>query len=142
MWRNVVMGYIRLIRLGRTDLAVETGSTEDKKDAWYVGYSPKIVTAVYVGYGIPKTIGARAWGGVVAGPVWVDYMGYVLNGTSVPRLDENSLRRPIIASTHLEGEVELMPIERPKRQRVISNERELKPINQPSGNAKAVNDLF
>jgi penicillin-binding protein 1A len=69
--------------LGRSDLAGKTGSTNDFKDAWFVGYNPKIVTAVYIGYDTPRTIGNRAFGGTIALPVWVNYMRFALKGKPV-----------------------------------------------------------
>lgn len=66
--------------LGRRDLAGKTGTTNDNKDVWFVGYNPKIVTAVYVGYDTPRRIGAKAFGGTVALPIWIDYMRFALKG--------------------------------------------------------------
>ncbi|WII92288.1 penicillin-binding protein 1A [Kingella negevensis] len=65
--------------LGRLDIAGKTGTTNDFKDSWFVGYSPKIVTAIYVGYDTPRTIDKKAFGGTLALPIWVDYMRYALN---------------------------------------------------------------
>ena len=36
--------------LGRSDVAGKTGTTNDNKDAWFVGFNPDVVTAVYIGY--------------------------------------------------------------------------------------------
>lgn len=69
--------------LGRNDLAGKTGTTNDFKDAWFVGYTPKIVTAVYIGYDKPANMGRGAFGGTLALPVWVDYMRFALKGTPV-----------------------------------------------------------
>lgn len=69
--------------LGRKDLAGKTGTTNDFKDAWFVGYNPNIVTAVYVGYDTPTKISDKAFGGTVALPVWIDYMRFALNKTPV-----------------------------------------------------------
>ncbi|ULJ65538.1 penicillin-binding protein 1A [Wielerella bovis] len=69
--------------LGRNDLAGKTGTTNDFKDAWFVGYNPQIVTAVYVGYDTPRKIGDRAFGGTLALPIWVEYMRHALKGTPV-----------------------------------------------------------
>lgn len=67
--------------LGRADIAGKTGTTNDAYDAWFVGYNPKVVTAVWVGYDTPRSMGRAAYGGVVALPVWIDYMRYALKGT-------------------------------------------------------------
>lgn len=69
--------------LGRSDLAGKTGTTNDFKDAWFVGYNPNIVTAVYIGYDTPTSMGRRGFGGTLALPVWIDYMRFALNGVPV-----------------------------------------------------------
>lgn len=66
--------------LGRSDLAGKTGTTNDFKDSWFVGYTPKVVTAVYVGYDIPKSMGHRGYGSTLALPIWIDYMNFALKG--------------------------------------------------------------
>ncbi|KAB0308195.1 peptidase, partial [Klebsiella pneumoniae] len=43
--------------LGRTDIAGKTGTTNDNKDAWFVGFNPDVVTAVYIGFDKPKSMG-------------------------------------------------------------------------------------
>lgn len=68
--------------LGRSDLAGKTGTTNDWKDAWFVGFSPKIVTAVYVGYDTPASMGRRGFGGTLALPIWIDYMRFALNNSA------------------------------------------------------------
>lgn len=67
--------------LGRSDIAGKTGTTNDNKDAWFVGFNPKVVTAVYVGFDKPRSMGRPGYGGTIAVPVWVDYMRYALKGT-------------------------------------------------------------
>ncbi len=66
--------------LGRRDIAGKTGTTNDNKDTWFVGYNPKLVTAVYIGYDTPRRIAQKAYGDTVALPVWVDYMKFALKG--------------------------------------------------------------
>lgn len=65
-------------KLNRHDLAGKTGTTNDFKDAWFVGYNPKIVTAVYIGYDTPRKIGDKAFGGKLALPIWIEYMRFAL----------------------------------------------------------------
>jgi penicillin-binding protein 1A len=52
----------------------KTGTTNDFKDAWFVGFSPSIVAGVWVGFDQPKTIGRDAYGARYAGPIWSDFM--------------------------------------------------------------------
>lgn len=69
--------------LGRSDIAGKTGTTNDMKDAWFVGFNPKLVTAVYVGFDKPRTLGRAGYGGVISLPVWMDYMRFALKGSPV-----------------------------------------------------------
>jgi penicillin-binding protein 1A len=64
----------RAARLGRSDLAGKTGTTNEFVDAWFAGYQPSMVAIAWVGYDQPKTLGKNQTGGVVALPIWVSYM--------------------------------------------------------------------
>ena len=66
--------------LGRSDIAGKTGTTNDNKDAWFVGFNPDVVTVVYIGFDKPKSMGRAGYGGTIAVPVWVDYMRFALKG--------------------------------------------------------------
>src|SRR4051812_13683376 len=61
-------------RLGRSDLAGKTGTTNEFVDAWFAGYQPSLVAIAWVGFDQPKTLGKNQTGGVVALPIWVSYM--------------------------------------------------------------------
>jgi len=66
--------------------AGKTGTSQDYRDVWFVGYTPQLVTAVWVGYPQERTIvvnGARAFGGTVAAPIWALYMRKALKGEPV-----------------------------------------------------------
>ena len=69
--------------LGRSDIAGKTGTTNDNKDAWFVGFNPSVVTAVYIGFDKPRSMGRAGYGGTIAVPVWLEYMRFALKGTSV-----------------------------------------------------------
>jgi penicillin-binding protein 1A len=60
-------------RLG-IEVAGKTGTTNDFFDAWFVGYSAKIVAAAWVGYDKPRSIGISFTGGDTALPIWMQYM--------------------------------------------------------------------
>lgn len=62
--------------------AGKTGTTDDYRDAWFVGYTPKIVTGVWVGYDKPRPGGKGFTGGAVAAPIWESFMRPALAGTS------------------------------------------------------------
>ena len=54
--------------------AGKTGTTDDYRDAWFIGYTPQIVTGVWVGYDKPRPGGKSFTGGVVAAPIWERFM--------------------------------------------------------------------
>ena len=54
--------------------AGKTGTTDDYRDAWFVGYTPQIVTGVWLGYDKPKSAGKGFTGGAVAAPIWERFM--------------------------------------------------------------------
>jgi penicillin-binding protein 1A len=68
----------RVARLGRSDLAGKTGTTNEFVDAWFAGYQPNLVGISWVGFDQPRTLGRNQTGGVVALPMWVGYMEKVL----------------------------------------------------------------
>jgi penicillin-binding protein 1A len=55
-------------------IAGKTGTTNDEKDAWFVGYSPDLVCGLYVGYDTPRHIGNGVTGGSLAGPIFGEFM--------------------------------------------------------------------
>ncbi|MET0545204.1 MAG: penicillin-binding transpeptidase domain-containing protein, partial [Caulobacterales bacterium] len=65
--------------LGRP-LAGKTGTTNDYKDAWFIGFSPEIVAGVWIGYDTPKSLGEGESGGTLAVPVFGEFMGKALAG--------------------------------------------------------------
>jgi penicillin-binding protein 1A len=64
----------RVARLGRSDLAGKTGTTNEFVDAWFAGYQPNLVGISWVGFDQPRTLGRNQTGGIVALPIWVGYM--------------------------------------------------------------------
>jgi 1A family penicillin-binding protein len=52
----------------------KTGTTDDYRDAWFVGYSTSVVVGVWVGFDQPAPIGRDAYGARVALPIWADFM--------------------------------------------------------------------
>ncbi len=59
-------------------VAGKTGTTNDEKDAWFVGFTPDLVVAVYIGYDQPQRLGRGATGGKLAAPVFIDFMSEAL----------------------------------------------------------------
>jgi penicillin-binding protein 1A len=62
-------------------LAGKTGTTNDYKDAWFVGFSPDLVAAVWVGFDTPATLGDGETGGGLAAPIFRDFMSAALKDT-------------------------------------------------------------
>jgi len=63
----------KLTRLG-FPVAGKTGTTNDARDAWFVGFTPDLVFGCFIGYDTPKSLGKRASGGALCGPVFEDFM--------------------------------------------------------------------
>jgi len=66
-------------------IAGKTGTSNDYRDAWFVGYSPDVVSGVWVGYLKDKTLGQTEVGGRAAAPIWADYMKAI--SSRYPRRD-------------------------------------------------------
>ena len=52
----------------------KTGTTNDNKDAWFIGFSSNLVVGVYVGYDMPSSLGDKETGGKVSAPIWGKFM--------------------------------------------------------------------
>ncbi|WP_371421669.1 penicillin-binding protein 1A [Tardiphaga sp.] len=59
-------------------IAGKTGTTNDEKDAWFIGFSPDVVVGIYVGYDKPRNLGHKATGGALAAPIAKDFMKLAL----------------------------------------------------------------
>jgi penicillin-binding protein 2D len=58
--------------------AGKTGTTNDYRDAWFIGYTPQIITGIWVGYDTPRPGGKGFTGGAVAAPIWGQFMRQAL----------------------------------------------------------------
>lgn len=61
-------------------LAGKTGTTNDSKDAWFIGFTPDLVAGVYIGFDEPKSLGAKETGASLALPVFKEFMKTALQG--------------------------------------------------------------
>ena len=59
-------------------IAGKTGTTNDEKDAWFVGYTPDLVVGLYMGYDRPRPMGKGSTGGGLAAPIFKEFMAEVL----------------------------------------------------------------
>jgi penicillin-binding protein 1A len=59
-------------------VAGKTGTSNDEKDAWFIGFTPDLTVGVYIGYDTPKPMGKKRTGGELAAPVVADFMRLAL----------------------------------------------------------------
>ncbi|HUH88676.1 MAG TPA: penicillin-binding transpeptidase domain-containing protein, partial [Pusillimonas sp.] len=67
--------------LKRRDIGGKTGTTNDSHDAWFAGFTPKLVGVAWMGFDQPRSLGSRETGGGASMPIWVDYMRVALEDT-------------------------------------------------------------
>ncbi|MGD9739714.1 MAG: penicillin-binding protein 1A [Bauldia sp.] len=77
----VQRGTATVVRSVGHPIAGKTGTTNDYYDAWFIGYSTDLVVGVFIGYDSPRNLGAGNTGGVLAAPVFRDFMTAALAGT-------------------------------------------------------------
>ena len=75
--------------LQRSDIGGKTGTTNDAADTWFNGYSPDLVTTVWVGFSNRAPLGANADGSNTPLPIWIDIMREALANTP-----DNALQQP------------------------------------------------
>ena len=76
----VQRGTATVLREVGKPIAGKTGTTNDEKDVWFVGFSPDIAVGVYVGYDKPRNLGRGATGGHLAAPIAKDFLKLALAG--------------------------------------------------------------
>lgn len=82
------------VRLG-VPVAGKTGTTNDSKDVWFVGFTPNIVAGCYMGYDLPRSLGHGAYGSSMCGPVFTSFMKKAIEryGSSDFKVPENTVFR-------------------------------------------------
>ena len=68
-------------------IAGKTGTTNEAKDAWFIGFTPRIAAGCYMGFDTPRPMGRGAYGGTLCGPVFTEFMKTALK-------DHGSFDRP------------------------------------------------
>ena len=91
----ITSGTGRGYSLGMMPCAGKTGTTNDNKDGWFVGYTPYYTTSVWVGYDIPKEVPGLG-GGTYPGKIWHSFMSWLHDGLEPvdfihPMTQENAL---------------------------------------------------
>jgi penicillin-binding protein 1A len=62
--------------------AAKTGTTDQFFDAWFIGYTPELLTGVWVGFDEERSLGENETGSQAASPIWVNFMSKVLKDKS------------------------------------------------------------
>lgn len=63
--------------------AGKTGTTDDYRDAWFIGYTPQLITGVWTGYDTPRPGGPGFTGGAICAPIWGRFMRGALAGKPI-----------------------------------------------------------
>lgn len=88
--------------------AGKTGTTDDKKDGWFVGYTPYYTTSVWVGYDIPKTLSSLS-GASYPGRIWHNFMEELHKGLTYESFPEYEKEEIPIFEMESEQEQEVEP---------------------------------
>lgn len=62
-------------------IAGKTGTTNDEKDAWFIGFTPNLVVGLYMGFDQPQTLGKGSTGGGLAAPIFKEFIAEALKDT-------------------------------------------------------------
>ena len=73
---------MRVKSIGRP-VAGKTGTTDDTRDAWFIGFTPSLVTGVWVGFDQERPLGKQEVGGRAAAPIWLYFMEKTIKDTPV-----------------------------------------------------------
>ncbi|MCH9808578.1 MAG: penicillin-binding protein 1A [Alphaproteobacteria bacterium] len=79
----VQRGTARSLKKLGIPLAGKTGTTNEEKDAWFVGYAPDLVVGVFVGYDTPRPMGKGMTGGQVSAPIFGEFVKMAMQGKPV-----------------------------------------------------------
>jgi penicillin-binding protein 1A len=60
--------------------AGKTGTTDEFRDAWFIGYTPTLLAGVWIGYDDAESLGQGMSGGRIAAPLWLNFMRAVVRG--------------------------------------------------------------
>jgi penicillin-binding protein 1A len=72
----------------------KTGTTNESTDAWFVGFTPRYHTLTWVGFDRKQRIRYNGTGGVLAAPIWADFMKVAHEGLEAPEPEEGFPRPP------------------------------------------------
>lgn len=86
-------------------VGAKTGTTDDYKDAWFIGFSPTLATGVWFGFDKPETLGDKETGSKAASPIWTYYMTAALKNDPTPSFKIP----PNISFVRIDRETGLLP---------------------------------
>lgn len=97
-----IRGTASRLRTLNKHLAGKTGTTNDNKDSWFIGFSPDLVVGVYLGFDEPRTLGKRETGATAALPIFYDFMREALkNQPDIPFRIPNGIK--LVRVNHTTG---------------------------------------
>jgi len=86
--RNMIFGSLQQnLSFGDRPVAVKTGTTQENRDGWTMGYTPSVVTGVWVGHNDNTPMTGGADGSVVAAPIWHKYMEEMFKNSPVEQFE-------------------------------------------------------
>ncbi len=90
--REYAFGVNNYLNIKDRPVGAKTGTTNDYKDAWTIGYTPSIVTGVWVGNNDGTEMKRGASGGNVAAPIWNKYMKKILGNTPIENFNKPEIK--------------------------------------------------
>ena len=105
--RSPVFGYSSPLYIPGREVAAKTGTTQENRDAWVVGYTPSIATIVWTGNNDNKSMTREGAGISASGPMWHEFMVKALENTPVENFNQPD---PVFANkTMLNGQYTIQP---------------------------------
>ncbi len=113
-------------------VAGKTGTSNDERDAWFVGYTPNLTVGAYIGFDNPKPMGKKRTGGELAAPIVADFMKQALQGKPA-------------APFHVPRAIELIPINAINGKRAIFGQENVileafKPGDEPPNTSRTIGE--
>jgi penicillin-binding protein 1A len=113
-------------------VAGKTGTSNDERDAWFIGYTPDLVVGTYIGYDNPTPMGRGRTGGELAAPIVADFM-------------RMALRDKPATPFRVPRAIELMPIDAKSGKRAIFGREGVileafKPGDEPPESTKVIGE--
>jgi len=96
--------------LGRP-LGGKTGTTDNFTDAWFIGFTPSVTTAVWIGYDEKKSLGEKQTGAAVALPIWIEIMKEILKDKPIEQFPSTDINRQFPSSDSTPFEQKSLTIE-------------------------------